>query len=289
MELYTRLENNIENKSFLNIETQELRESLKKIDFNLFKNSTAEVFSKNVKDLDFVLENNIREEELGDNEYALFDPYEGEILFSKSILKSQFSFYSKSVLDIYVLETFIHEQTHAIAKNEIKTKEGGMGISRYLVDESNNIEHAFWFLNEGITEKSAREILVKYLGKDNTYLNDEKKLFCNIWSSNEVYCPREKDVKLVNLFIKRISEEIGLNESDVWTTLKESYMKGEDLFDNGIRIQMSELFDKDFLEKLSKYTPPALLGSSSTYNELIRILEGEKSKKFFQSLWGKIK
>lgn len=173
-----------------------------------------------------------------------------------------------------VLAVLAHEETHAVIKNQITadiqiTRNGNNekrkintldGINGYRKNDN------FRSFNEGMVEKLSREVRDRYVATkpDLLKISDPKK--------TEVY---NFEVDIVNALIKRISKEVGVSEQTVWQGFIRGLFEGENLQDPELLEAFNAMFDKEFIEKLSR------VESDKDCVAIINTIGTEKILKFF--------
>ena len=208
-------------------------------------------------------------------------------------------------VDMRLLHTLIHEESHALSKRKIvvrkkKAENSGViypqkvitrgGISCVsdeltFLDDKGNISgdtfdvpgmikdgkftvkyFGFCALNEGITEKLAREVMLKYLeasAAPKEILGKVRISFVNNKGSYELEMP------VLDAIIKKIAERNQQEVRVVWESIINAYLQGDDFEDEDVEQLFSETFGPDFLKELSKLPSGLSMGSKKQREALI--------------------
>lgn len=262
------------NDSLIERSLVDMRNILERIDFDLlndiFNNVTRgiNVEHKALSLEDFVLEKGYPTDR--DNK-GLYDPRTGKIkLFAYGFVEEH-----GKLSSIEVFRSSIHEGTHKLARTRYRSsfqQEGGYlkvsidpygtekEIERAIKKGNMPRHHIFLMLNEAVTEKIAREVLVEYLMRSHEFADSKE---ADIYSHKlkevspdfENYSNYEPEVFVLESMIEKISKEMGIDETAIWEAFKRGYFEeGPSLFeDKEVARGFEEVFSKDFLDNLSKY------------------------------------
>jgi len=157
----------------------------------------------------------------------------------------------------------LHEECHAISRNicvgyfdydeegrrNIKAKSG---YAQHIIgvegDKTVTQSESYSLFDEGVTEKIARELVIKYLESHPNLedLNKRKKIYEDD-SKPKVY---NLAVSLVEAMIVKIANETGVSREMVWQAIVRGKIEGEDLGDADFREMFSEVFTSQFLKDL---------------------------------------
>lgn len=130
----------------------------------------------------------------------------------------------------------------------------------------------FTLLNEAITEKLAREIIIEYL--DQSQVEDEEtenKFRQTLASANESLSYQE-EIALLNGITERLAQNADISQDKVWKALIRAMFEGETFEDNEVRELFDQGFGPNFLLDLSRLDLPSnpFWGQEQMYNEFVK-------------------
>lgn len=171
----------------------------------------------------------------------------------------------------------VHSSNRTFFQGSIEYEKGEIDRFSYLsgyqqkteVKVGDSIEKAnqFHFFDEGVTEKLARELAVRYLeqqkmlGQYDLLSPEDLDRAIDIYKNfptfgrrngDEVtYSYQDASVEVVNAFIDRISNDSGLSAKMVWESIIRSQFEGEDLSSQEMKELFETFFSPAFAEKLA--------------------------------------
>jgi len=175
--------------------------------------------------------------------------------------------------ELEILKHLCHEETHAISDNKCiglktfeseKPKPGDkyrnieksgysqvIKTGQYNNSETQESKRIFEYFNEGVVEKLSKEIFINYLDRDKEYISAEEKNKYREKRLNKV--AYDRDVRLVDALIYRISKEVEINQEEVWQSFVKGLVVGDEFNDKDIQDWFNEMFSDDFLKRLARY------------------------------------
>lgn len=200
-------------------------------------------------------------------------------------------------VDMRLLHTLIHEESHALSKRKIvvrkkKAENSGViypkevitrsgiscvsgefhalkdkgNISGVIFDVSGMIKDGkftvkyfgFCALNEAITEKLAREVMLKYLEASSAPKDILETVRISFENNNGSY---KLEMPVLDAIIKRIAERNQQEIRVVWESIINAYLQGDDFEDEDVEQLFSETFGPDFLKELSSLLSGLYMGA----------------------------
>jgi hypothetical protein len=97
--------------------------------------------------------------------------------------------------------------------------------------DPSSYEHSSSFLgfDEGVTEKLAQEILIKYLVRSNTINLDEARKYFQMKQYKQDLNPYHDVVQLVDVVTDRVAQNSGLARDAVWQAIVRGKLEGKNL------------------------------------------------------------
>lgn len=162
-----------------------------------------------------------------------------------------------------------HEQTHYVSHHEcsiasetdsevvLREQVGMNEIYKFGKKEANTDSihifgsgHQFTFLNEGVTELFAREILKEYLKRDPEFTHQDKQeeFFKQLPDLKLAYNPI---VTVVEQLITSVSKRVVIDESTVREALYAAMFRGESMSDPVLVQAFDEMFGEGFTQKFA--------------------------------------
>lgn len=201
----------------------------------------------------------------------------------------KFSIETYGSIRFEMLHTLIHEEGHAVSRQILlflkrKIKNSEVHSSKETVAEQSGVCSSFAYLpeelesfpsdfrdfikngemdrkytgflalNEGITEKLSREILLEYL-KANGNSGDSAAVLVQSIDSNNPQLPYSREVFIVDAIVDRIASKSGVSKQTVWQSLIRAYFSGESFNNQEIEELFNDTFGHDFLRELSQLMP----------------------------------
>lgn len=153
-------------------------------------------------------------------------------------------------LDFEFNHVVTHEQTHALARKSCAEPDDfDTGFIEYKKEYFLGERKNFTMYNEGVTEKLAREILMQYPTSE-----EEIQRYKENMERDPLTIGYEPYVKFVSLIIKQISSKVGVSEQIVWEGIKNSYIKGDNLYETSFKQAFEEDFYPGFVQDLGIMT-----------------------------------
>lgn len=194
-----------------------------------------------------------------------YDRQDNVILINYEFIKN-FSENSEQKLnpEIDFLLTLIHEEIHAISKQECygaedgKLSNGVEIVSGYLTLKDGSI--AFHALDEGMTEKMAREALLDYVRATGHFQIKECVDFFEKYQ-NEY----NANIECIDELIERISIFTGVSPDVVWGGFIRGKFEGEDFTDLTLKEGLVQIFSEGFLNQIQGISGSQLLNEIKSY------------------------
>ncbi|MBI2356152.1 MAG: hypothetical protein HYV13_03030 [Candidatus Doudnabacteria bacterium] len=186
----------------------------------------------------------------------------------------------------------IHEEVHATAKTICRGEIDPTWLADYFPNKVNSIPEnqfrelryglsrltlpkksihgrtrVFYLLNEGVTEKLAREIFEKYANVKDMDVKEHGKKVNDEKNPENYYYPIP--VRFVEALVDRIAKETGLESKMVWESFVRAAYTGEDMENPELRQAFAETISDDFLSRLSRLE----IGDEEQMLELIEELK----------------
>lgn len=202
-------------------------------------------------------------------------------------------------IEIEILATIIHEETHAVSKNEcvglivesspieksqestkrkiresfLYTQSGynrssDSGMVRYSDKNEYNVFHA---LNEGSVEKLSREILLEYLTTKKDQNPEAIKTLSETLKNNQQSLGYADEVKLVDAIVRRISSETGKTIADSWDIIVKGLFEGETFDESEAKKLFDNIFGPNFLKDLSRIHATFFSGEREKMDRLMNM------------------
>ncbi len=199
-----------------------------------------------------------------------FSPKRFDRLAIKNQRKNKIEKYGSE--NLFYLAGLIHEETHAVSKNECSNKVPNFDPASQLEfqdvqsgyhmigqEEDKSTWERFGSLNEGVVEKLAREIVLRYL-EETDWSKEEVGVFKKNLENNPEKLGYPKEVNLVEKIISRLSEITGREEQEIWETFIGSLFQGERFESEEIKNLFTKAFGPEFLDDLAKIPPAGFTG-----------------------------
>lgn len=184
--------------------------------------------------------------------------------------------------EIRELRVLVHEEAHAISKVVCVVDEWGSTVQFKVgyneVTQRNALlrgkqkekgrKMTFQLLNEGVTEKLARELTLKYL-EDNNWPRGEIDVFEDSVNKHNRGLSYVQEVKFVDALIKTIADKIDESEGVVWEAFVSGLLKGGVFRDENVKNIFKQIFGEEFLDDLSELDSLAL-GSQNQFVEFLK-------------------
>lgn len=170
--------------------------------------------------------------------------------------------------NLMYLATLCHEEAHAVSHLNVGKLEdihGTLGLVQGVdirsgFHEVNELEiggkklglvgeNNFRVLNEGVTEKLARQVFREYQSRNPIVDVEEEKRDPKIYEITYRF-----PVAMVEGLVERISSECDVGEDLVWNALVRGYMDGLNLREEELNEALSEIISGDAVERLSNMT-----------------------------------
>jgi len=156
-----------------------------------------------------------------------------------------------------VLSTLVHEETHAVARNLVKTKTNEKmttgrpeisihidGVKSGYAIMNEGQARVLEGFNEGMVEKLSREVRDRYLAaRPNLAPTQENK--------ERARGAYQSEVMLVEALIKRIAKEVELPEDMIWGGFVRGLFQGDEINKGELATAFAEMLGEEFIEKLS--------------------------------------
>jgi hypothetical protein len=252
----------------------EIKDFLKKIDFNLLNKLFSEEYSKSGLSpelMNFVGAEHIYSQVKGSGAYAEYQHEPNLIainlkIFDYLIKEKEFS------EDLARLQILIHELTHAVAK-----------LDCYVSFESRNPTDAgykkmvprtvFTGFNEGVTDKIASELVQKYV-QQSDFANTTEGIFFT--EKYEMEGPYSLEVHQVNVFINLLAKSSGLSKETVWGAVKAGALNGDNLYTGELREFLNQEVGSEFMNRVQEYLQISI-DRSKDYPRLEKIARDSKA------------
>src|SRR3989344_2868869 len=182
-------------------------------------------------------------------------------------------------IELMWLYLLAHEETHAVSKSECV---GAFGdVSEYYLRSGYSLYHAneqdeskefdtYQILDEGITDKLAREIVLEYLEAHPDFADATgTKEFTSKLNDDRWHKKYNLEVSLVELMIDRLARETGVTSKIVWNAMLQGKLEGEDLTHQDFQELARQFFSEKFLHqlKMTEASSDKPLGALSLFKE----------------------
>ncbi len=173
------------------------------------------------------------------------------------------------------VHTIIHEETHAISGQHC------FDINRFESDtqvgfdrRKGTLPRAYWFWNEGVTEKLARETYKKYALAKHITTEEEINMYMEKvreygHNTNGFYQP---EVDLVEGFVERVAKEAGMDSVLVWKAIVQGLLQGEKWYASEFEELARDILPPNFMHDLEG------ISTHKTAQRLTQELSEEKTK-----------
>lgn len=225
------------------------------------------------------------------------DGFAGRIYLSEKEIRDWAS-KAKSDWELCALHVLIHEETHAVSKQEcVGLREylaneqastysisGYSRLSHYRRDGKEPSSFSYEFFDEGVTDLIAQEVVKEYLYRHPEFAFPEKANRFFKRSFNQGISPRESYVKIVRLIEQVISERTGVGTDIVHGAIIRGKMSGDDLNDPELHEALSEILTPDVLTELENLTLITTIDFERLSEKLKRLLDAPESKQVQEQL-----
>ena len=203
-------------------------------------------------------------------------------------------------IDVYYLQTLIHEEAHAVSKNvcigEVTEKslleemrktgeypiwvdrgnpgyqQTGLWRSFNTLDESPDSPYkakrdVFHLLNEALVERFSREITQQYLEADQNFDRDIVRKYREVISNKKLDLSYVHESALLESIIIKIASTAGMPERTVEQAFYRALLEGELFEDDEVVELFQKTFGPNFLNEIAKLKVSMFTGAKRTMRE----------------------
>lgn len=192
---------------------------------------------------------------------------------------SQINKWPEEYKNLAIINLVSHEMTHGISRvqcenNSLIFKDTGFRTS--TIKNNGKRQIFFTLFDEAVTEKIAKQITLRYIDgeKNRTELIQKLK---GVGSNYDSY------IVFLDKFINLLAKNTGFPEQVIWEGILESYINGEDLFDQELRTNLEETLYKGILDDIAK------IKTENDADTIISKIEKGQQQNIFKILITKIK
>lgn len=170
---------------------------------------------------------------------------------------------------LHTIKMVCHEEVHATAKTVCVENPKGADklVAGYDIKDDGN--KTWEFLNEGVTEKLAREIFAEYIQSTGEISEDEKRDFEESCRRIPVYA---ENVWMVESLVDRLALETGVSKNKVWQALIRGAYQGVQLDDPELKELIVNTLGIEFFDRLKSIDHDIEKRATYKVDELIREL-----------------